>query len=47
MFPLKEKTHAMQTRKTEKYEVMKANTDRLKDFALIHMQNLLNKHDNQ
>ena len=47
MFPLKEKTHTMHTRKTEKYEVMKANTDRLKDFALIYMQNLLNKHENQ
>ena len=47
MFPLKEKTHAMQTRKTEKYEVIKANTDRLKDFALIYMQNLLNKHEDQ
>ena len=28
----------------EKYE---ANTDRLKDFALIYMRNLLNKHEDQ
>ena len=47
MFPLKEKKHAMQTRKTEKFEVQNANTDRLKDFALIYMQNLLNKHEVQ
>ena len=31
----------------EKYEEKKANTDRLKDFALIYMQNLLNKHEDQ
>ena len=43
MFPLKEKKHAMQTRKTEKFEVQNVNTDRLRDFALIYMQNLLNK----
>ena len=45
MFPLNDKTHQMGTRKPEKYKVQHANTDRLKDSALIFMQNLLNEHE--
>ena len=45
MFPLIEKQHNMNTRKREKFEVQYANTDRLKDFALIYMQNLLNEQE--
>ena len=40
MFPLKEKHHNMDTRKNEKYKVQYANTERLKKFAIIYMQNL-------
>ena len=36
MFPLNEKKHNMDTRKTEKYIVNHAHTDRLKIFALIY-----------
>ena len=32
----------METRKEEKFKVQKANTDRLKNSAIIYMQNLLN-----
>ena len=42
MFPLNNKLHNMETRNGEKYEVQKANTDRLKNSAMICMQNLLN-----
>ena len=45
MFPLNEKTHQMDTRKMEKFKVQHAHTDRLKNFALIHMQNLLNEQE--
>jgi hypothetical protein len=45
MFPLNEKTHQMDTRKMEKFKVQHAHTDRLKIFALIHMQNLLNEQE--
>ena len=45
MFPLNDKQHNMNTRKREKFQVQYANTDRLKDFALIHMQNLLNEQE--
>jgi hypothetical protein len=44
MFPLNDKSHNMGTRKTEKFKVQHALTDRLKDSALIYMQNLLNEH---
>ena len=46
MFPLKFKTHNMKTRKIEKYEVQHANTERLRNSAIIYMQNLLNKNEN-
>ena len=45
MFPLNEKRHNMDTRKTEKYKVNHAHTDRLKNFSLIYMQNLLNEQE--
>ena len=45
MFPLKSKTHLMNTRKEDKYEVQHANTDRLKDSAIIYMQNMLNEYE--
>ena len=45
MFPLTEKPHQMGTRRPEKFKVQHANTDRLKDSALIFMQNLLNEHE--
>jgi hypothetical protein len=45
MFPLNNKLHSMETRKGEKFKVQKANTDRLKNFALIYMQNLLNEQE--
>ena len=43
MFPLRDKEHAMDTRKQEKYIVQHANTERLKKSSIIYMQNLLNK----
>ena len=42
MFSLNNKLHNMETRKGEKFRVQKANTDRLKNSAMICMQNLLN-----
>ena len=45
MFPENLKNHLMKTRKQEKYQVQHAQTKRLKDSALIYMQNLLNQHE--
>ena len=45
MFPENLKNHLMKTRKQEKYQVQHAQTKRLKDSALIHMQNVLNQHE--
>ena len=45
MFPENEKTHSMKTRNEEKYFVQHANTERLKKFSIIYMQNLLNKNE--
>ena len=45
IFPLKKKLHEMTIRKEDKYEVQNANTDRLKKFAVIYMQNLLNENE--
>ena len=44
MFPLRNRKNRIQTRNSEMFEVQKANTDRLKKFALIYMQRLLNEH---
>ena len=43
MFPLNEKQHTMITRKPEIFKVQKTKTERLKNSAIIYMQNLLNK----
>ena len=45
MFPLNEKMHSMKTRKPEKYIVQEAHTERLKESAVICMQNLLNEQE--
>ena len=44
MFPLKNLKDKIQTRNFEIFEVQKANTDRLRNFAMIYMQRLLNSH---
>ena len=44
LFPLNTKSHAMATRKSEKYKINHANTERLKSSSIIYMQKLLNKH---
>ena len=43
MFPLNEKNHLMNTRKSEKFEVKYARKEKLKKSAIIHMQNILIK----
>ena len=43
LFPLNNKKHKMETRKTEKYKVNHANTERLKTGSIISMQKLLNE----
>ena len=43
MFPKNSKSHKMNTRNNEIYEVQHANTGRLQDSAIIYMQNLLNE----
>ena len=43
LFQVTEKTHGMKTRDNDKYKVMFANTDRLKNSSVIMMQNLLNE----
>ena len=42
MFPLNEKIHGMDLRSKEKFKVQHANTNRLKNSAIIFMQKLLN-----
>ena len=44
MFPENRKSHDMNTRNTEKFQVQFANTERLKKSPIIYMQNLLNEH---
>ena len=43
LFPFNNKKHKMDTRKTEKYKVNHANTERLKTGSIIAMQKLLNE----
>ena len=43
MFPKNTKLHTMEKRKKEVYKVQHANTGRLKNSAIIYMQNLLNE----
>jgi hypothetical protein len=45
MFPKNIKSHDMNTRKEEKYNVQFANTDRLQNSPIIYMQKLLNMDD--
>ena len=45
MFPLNNKTHEMKTRKTEKFYVQNAQSERLKNSPIIFMQNLLNSQE--
>ena len=45
MFPLKNKTHKMEIRNTEKFKVQYANTERLKDSSIPYMQHLLNDYE--
>ena len=42
IFPLNEKKHNMNLRKTEKFKVTHANRDRLRKSPIVHMQHLLN-----
>ena len=43
LFPLKAKEHNMQTRSNDKYEVLKCNTNRLKNSTVVYLQNLANE----
>ena len=45
LFPEKQKLHSMNTRHSEKYEVLFANTERMKKSSIIYMQNLLNSNE--
>ena len=42
LFLHNEKSHTMETRHHENFQVLHANTERLKKSSIIHMQNLLN-----
>ena len=43
MFPLQIEKRELKRRKTEKFIVSKANTNRLKNSSIPYMQNMLNK----
>ena len=43
IFPENDKLHEMDTRYTEKYKVMHANTGRLENSPIIYMQKMLNE----
>ena len=45
LFPPKERNHQIQQRYTEKYEVLHANTDRLKNSTVPYIQRLLNEEE--
>ena len=42
LFPLKVSNHEMKKRKQQKFQVLKARTNRMKKSPIIYMQNLLN-----
>ena len=42
LFPENTNEHSMKTRHQEKYKVLHANTNRLKNSSILYMQNLLN-----
>ena len=46
MLPLNCKEHDMRTRNEEKFRVRHAKTSIWKNFAPIHMQTMLNEHEN-
>ena len=46
LFP-KNEEHEMKTRNQEKYKVLHANTNRLRNSPVIQMQHLLNKNNNK
>ena len=41
--PLNQKSHQINTRNVEKFKVQHAHTERLKNSAIIYMQNILMK----
>ena len=45
MFPLNENLHSMKQRVQNKFTVQHANTERLKNYSIIYMQNLLNENE--
>ena len=45
MFPMNKKQHDMETRQEEKFNVQFANTNRLKNSPIIHMQKLWNENE--
>ena len=47
MFPLKNKTHKMEIRNSEKFKVQYANTERLKDSSIPYIQHLLNCYESK
>ena len=46
LFPINVKSHQMETRKKEKFEIQHANTERYRKSSIIYMQKLLNEYDN-
>ena len=42
LFPLNDKEHEMRTRNTEKYKVLHANTERLRNSTVPYIQRVLN-----
>ena len=42
LFPVNNKEHQMVTRSSDKYKILHANTERLKNSSIITMQHLLN-----
>ena len=47
MFPENMKTHHMETRMPEKFQVQHANTERFRKSSIIYMQHLLNENENK
>ena len=47
LFPLNNKNHNIDLRKTEKYQVINAHTNRLKYSTVPYIQRLLNEEDSQ
>ena len=45
MFPLNKNLHPMKQRVQNKFTVQYANTERLRKYSIIYMQNLLNENE--